>query len=519
MFGGATVPPDRQIRLDDLRVSVSGDRIRLFSVALGRDVLPRMSNAHDFYAAGNLSLYTFLCALQNEGSAGVLQWSWEPVQTAPFLPRVRTGPVVLSRAQWNLQPNDLAPLVAAAAASDLGRLRAVRVTLGLPQFVYVMDGDAGLLCDLENPRAVDAVGPLLRAGPGASMVEMYPDPTQLAATGRDGRFVHELIVPFERRTNGASAHLVPPMPQPQRQRLGHGTEPSDSPLRREFPPGSEWLYAKVYLRPSDADRFLRGPVAELLDDPATSGGAAQWFFVRYFDPEPHLRLRFRIDPPHRSTAFRGVLENLLLREFDTGRLRSLSYDTYRREVERYGGPDGMELAEQIFHGDSEAVLELLSHIAGDDAVRRRWATALVGVDRIFTAFAPRAELRSTIAAGWRESAEQQFSADRSVRAEILGLLRKSRRPLLHVLEGGADPSLLPAEVVAILHSRTARLRAPIESLRSMAATDRLSQPLESLAVSHAHMFLNRLLGAGQQRQELLLATFLDRLYASITARR
>ncbi len=44
------------------------------------------------------------------------------------------------------------------------------------------------------------------------------------------------------------------------------------------------------------NELLTGPVAELCEEALATGEAASWFFIRYADPDPHLRLRFRGDP-------------------------------------------------------------------------------------------------------------------------------------------------------------------------------------------------------------------------------
>src|SRR6185295_7783108 len=58
---------DRQIPVTDLRVAVRGGRVRLRSERLGREVIPRLTCAHNF-SRRSLGLYRFLCALQLEGT-------------------------------------------------------------------------------------------------------------------------------------------------------------------------------------------------------------------------------------------------------------------------------------------------------------------------------------------------------------------------------------------------------------------------------------------------------------------
>ena len=45
-------------------------------------------------------------------------------------------------------------------------------------------------------------------------------------------------------------------------------------------------------------------------------------------------------------------------------------------MERYGGPEGMQLAEQLFHADSEAVAGDRRALDGDEGADARWRLAL-----------------------------------------------------------------------------------------------------------------------------------------------
>ena len=49
---------------------------------------------------------------------------------------------------------------------------------------------------------------------------------------------------------------------------------------------------KLYGPREDEDELLAGPVRELAEAAAEDGLASGWFFLRYGDPDPHLRLRF-----------------------------------------------------------------------------------------------------------------------------------------------------------------------------------------------------------------------------------
>src|SRR5262249_42429974 len=104
-----------------------------------------------------------------------------------------------------------------------------------------------------------------------------------------------------------------------------------------------------------------------------------WFFVRYADPDTHLRVRFHGDPERLRSRVQPALERAVAPLLDDGRLWRVQLDTYEREVERYGGPEGVAIAERIFQADSEAVLGLLERLDdGDAGGEERWQLALAG---------------------------------------------------------------------------------------------------------------------------------------------
>lgn len=126
-LGGA--PEQDRIAPGDLQVAVREGRVVVRSLRLGREVLPRLTSAHN-YGRG-LGVYRFLGALQDQDGC-VGGWSWGALEMLPFLPRVRRGQHVLQRARWIIRREEFtdilhAPLEQACAAC--GRWRARR---GLP---------------------------------------------------------------------------------------------------------------------------------------------------------------------------------------------------------------------------------------------------------------------------------------------------------------------------------------------------------------------------------------------------
>src|SRR5205085_2832722 len=333
-------------------------RVLLFSQRLDRRVVPRLTSAHNFRFRG-MSVYRFLCALQDQSGWG--GGFWGPLASAPFLPRVRSGRIIVSRAQWRL---DAKLLDKSRSYEAVQRWREER---GVPRFIALSDFGGQLPVDLDNVLAVESLAQTVRSREFVDLVECFPPPGELCVEGPEGAFAHELVVPFVRNA-------------PARTRR---TSPRDAPVRRRFAPGDEWLYARLYTGETIADAVLVDTVAPIVREVLDGGFADRWFFLRYQDPEFHLRLRFHGEPAVLREQVLPVIERGGQTLVDDGLVWRVELGTYQREAERYGGPEAIETVERAFHADSDAVVAILPLFEpGDAGLEERWQLGVVGVHRL-----------------------------------------------------------------------------------------------------------------------------------------
>ena len=284
-----------------------------------------------------------------------------------------------------------------------------------------------------------------------------------------------------------------------------------APVRRTFPPGSEWTYLKLYTGSATADRLLVeevGPCARRLVD---SGAADSWFFLRYEDPGFHLRIRAHGDPDAIRTAF----EALAARAIDEGLAHDAMLGTYVREVERYGGAEGIVVAERLFHADSDAVVDLLDMFPpGEAGLDARWRIGLLGADRLLHDLGLDEAAWATGARSMRTAFEQEMKADARLRKDVAARVRAEHAALDELLDVSAQSDHPLAPGVGVLNERSARI-APLaaELLRSQ-----LTTPVQGLAASFVHMWLNRLCRSKSRRQEYVIYALLARLYEARSAR-
>jgi lantibiotic biosynthesis protein len=500
---GAAKP--RQLCISDLQVNVLGDSVRLYSRSLSRPVSIRITNALDHDAWRNLPIYRFLGAVQDDDRRSLpTAWSWGALESSPFLPRIVCEDVVLSRARWMLGAPDIAPLSTMTAMRALEHIRTLRTRLRLPRWVMLSKGDTPLVIDLENIISVEVFVREARGAPRISLHEVLPTPDELAVSGPEGRFAGEVFVPFVVRREepiaaGGTRHF-----------------PLDTTAVRSFGPGTEWLYAKLYAGPSTLDSLVKHVAFELL--PGLPKGAVElWFFLPYADPEPHLRLRFRGNPAHLLKHVVPALDGLRRK---TRAVYRLQLDTYEREVERYGGEDGLELAEQAFHWDSEATASLLKLCEGDSALR--WKLALLGVDRLLTDFVVDVEQRAILATQAMVDYRSELAlTSRSIKA-IGSRYRLASKDLGELL-GSSLPDTQPedrfTDARSICWNRSERLAMVVERLALLERAGHLSVGREEFVRALVHMHVIRMLGTRARTHELVIYDFLRRQYESRIARR
>jgi len=492
-LGISGAPLEQQIEIGDLRLCVRHGAVRLRSARLNREVLPRLSSAHNHQGA-SLAIYRFLCALQYEGLAYSLRWTWGMLDGAPFLPRVRHGRIVLSLATWTMDAIEVEHVV------HNTELRARR---GLPRWVCVADADDIVPIDLDSDSGCAQLLELARGHERLQIQELLPDPDNLCTNGADGRYTHEMVVPFAR------TQRLPVKPLA-------ATRTATSV--RTFLPGTEWLYAKIYAGPATSDRVLRTVIAPLVRDLRTAKWITRWFFTRHADPAALLRVHLQGDPEQLMRNVVPLLRDRIAPLLAAGRVARFQIDTYEREIELYGGERAMLAAERIFAADSDAALGMLAATTGEQRADVRWRLALYGMHTMLAD------------AGFDDASRHRFVVDRrnafasehqsdSTGRRSLGMRYLTERAAIERLVGGfgaGDAEFAP--ILSIVQTRSEAMIPAFADLHALDDTGDLETSWQDLIGSFLRMHINRLIRSGQHAHEIVLYDFLHRAYDSAATR-
>ncbi|WP_143305130.1 lantibiotic dehydratase [Chitinophaga vietnamensis] len=496
-LANASVDPEHQLPLSDLYVSVRDQRVILRSRRLGKEIIPRLTSAHN-YAQG-LPAYKFLCDLQQQQEARSLSWDWSFLSEQPFLPAVRYGNIVLSRARWLLDQKEYQALL--DQLTPEAALLALWEKYNVPGYTLLSEGDNELPIEISNPYAQLLVLEKLKKG----SVLLFANPFQADAklvSGDEGAYANEVIIPFVNKAYVYKA-AVP------------ATPPAEA-LQRVFAPGSEWLYARIYCGPKWMDKLLTRELQPLLARLQQSGLVKQWFFVRFQDPDHHLRIRMMPS----SQAATGVIIHRLQEHFhayiENDVVKKLQYDTYIRETERYG-EHTMELSEQFFCYDSEAVIQLLGLIPGSET-SDRWLFALRGADDLLTAFGLQEEEKLALCRTLHTRFFKEFNGDDALLLQLNHKYRHHTRLIFAMLQHKPEMMFPSPQASAVFEQRILKLtdiRKQLETMMDKGIIHR-SAHLDLLP-HYLHMFMNRLFIANARLHELVIYHYLIRYYTSRVA--
>jgi len=151
----STLPKSKQLLINDLYLSVKNDSIILKSKRLNKEVLPRLTNAHN-YSPNALPIYHFLCDLESQNTRNYLGFSW--IKIAPlftFLPRVIYKDVILSEAKWNIFKKTIQKFM--IYDNDellLETINTWRKSYNVPDYVQIVENDNTLLIYMKHIESI-----------------------------------------------------------------------------------------------------------------------------------------------------------------------------------------------------------------------------------------------------------------------------------------------------------------------------------------------------------------------------
>jgi thiopeptide-type bacteriocin biosynthesis protein len=258
-------------------------------------------------------------------------------------------------------------------------------------------------------------------------------------------------------------------------------------------------------------------VPTLTSQMAKSAGVDRWFFIRYGDPDWHVRLRFHSQADHAARVLNTAAAAVAPAVAD-GRVWKVQLDTYEREIERYGGDAGMIPSEEIFWRDSQTVIAILQQLSGDEGVQARWQICLRSWDLLLSDLGFPLQAKLHLVQEWRSGSARQARSGKALERAMGDRFRRERKALEALFDPAQQSGHPLAGSLELLQQRSQALQPSVHALRAADVAGRIGVSIVDLARSYLHMHANRLLRSSHGSHELVLFDFLARMYESQAAR-
>lgn len=280
-------------------------------------------------------------------------------------------------------------------------------------------------------------------------------------------------------------------------------------MKRYFPPGSEWLYYKIYLGYTTSDQILTEVVYPFTENLKERNLIDKWFFIRYNDPDYHIRIRFHIlNVPENIGKIITEFEDKLSSYFVEGKIWKIQIDTYKREIERYS-IENIELSENVFYFQSKLILEFLKTLENyENEGDNRWLFSMKAIENLLNIFDYSLDNKIKLMESLKVSFKREFG-DSKVLSKQLNTKYRFKRETINelILKNNNEIDSLFIEHNSNINNILGNITQNLDELH-----------LHDLLSSHIHMLMNRLFRTNNRKFELVIYDFMYHQYLSYRAR-
>jgi len=504
-LSGANIPEGDRINIEDLLISIRDGRIVLRSKRLNKFVIPRMGNAHNF-GRDSLPIYHFLCDMQAEAQRSLFYFNWGGLLNEfVYFPRVRYQNFILSPAIWQLnKPAHYAELCKDIKEQDLmDAVRLWKEKFNLPDLILLSESDNDLLINLQEPLSVAVFLGAIKKKEKVLLKEFLFNPNDAAVKDQKGQpYVNQIVGIL---TKNAGKNQAPLVKQPK----------GDNDIKRQFSLGSEWLYYKIYCGIKTSDLLLKQPLRQCIEELIDLRQIHGCFFIRYADPDFHIRLRFHLIDEKFIAEIIKVFNKHLSSFEANGLIRKIQIDTYIREIERYD-PLLIKMAEGLFMNDSAATISMMVVVEDDEDLR--WNFAIRSIDSFLEDFELNLSQKYSLMELLKNSYEAEFNANSQLKNQINIKYRKHTTKIEGLLNMSASQNSLPDTLSKILLLRGLKDKEYILAIKEIIASGSSQRSANELLSSYVHMIINRIFRSNQRMHELVIYSYLWKYYKSALAR-
>ncbi len=292
---------------------------------------------------------------------------------------------------------------------------------------------------------------------------------------------------------------------------------SEQSLKRRFILGEEWLYFKIYTGVKTAENILIDVIKPVSIFLLENNIIDSWFFIRYGDPDFHIRLRFHYTNPEKISSILLEMNKHMGKYIDEGAIWKVQVDTYQREIERYGS-NTMILSEKLFYIDSNFIVNILPAFKNTKGENKRWIYGLKLTDVFLNQFEYSLEEKMNLMYSLKEGFGKEFGMNLFFKKQIDKIYRDERKQIENTLIIEQEEDSIISEFLEYIGKYAKFINPIVTKILELEKENLLQIKKENLVSSYIHMIMNRLFKTKHRLHELVLYDFLFRHYRSSIAK-
>jgi len=282
-------------------------------------------------------------------------------------------------------------------------------------------------------------------------------------------------------------------------------------IQRIFIPGDKWLYYKIYTGYKTADMLITDVIGPLSCELISAGLVSRWFFIRFSDPNHHIRWRIELSDQNHLGRVINYVHQTIKPFVISKQVFKVQTDTYKREIERYG-IHTIEQSEALFWHESVMVSKMLALIEGDEGERLRWLFVMKAINQLLDDFSFNIQQKFELLKILDKSFSKEFNKVEPLRTQINDKYREEKESIRGFITGSYNNQHQYLSLYGLIGDKT---KSSIEVVNEICyLTKKQQDVINGLLMSYIHMLMNRLFQARQRLYELVIYDFLFKYYRS-----
>ncbi|MDD4372537.1 MAG: thiopeptide-type bacteriocin biosynthesis protein [Bacteroidales bacterium] len=284
-------------------------------------------------------------------------------------------------------------------------------------------------------------------------------------------------------------------------------------MQRTFIIGDKWLYLKLYTGLKTADTLITALIGSLSSSFIDDNLAEKWFFLRYNDPQFHLRWRISITDPEKIGTIITRVNKAIVPYLDNDMIYKVQVDTYKREIERYGS-NSIGILEQLFWHNSMLVCNYLSQIQEGEDEKNRWLFSMRTIDSFLNLFNYELDEKLRLLTIMANSYGKEFNIDSALISQLSDRYRANKKDIFNFMSLNFNDANAYEALLKVQHQFNIRSTKGVNEILKLEIDKQLAVSIDNLLISYIHMFMNRLFRSKQRLHEMVIYGFLFRYYRS-----